>query len=150
MCSTSIFHFIMAMASTFRIFFFFGNIYFYISFLQICQVFAVRMIPAALLLTILIFFFLKLTAYIGRFLKNSQNFFIQSLPLYTSCLFSMLLNEHIVESEKPDEVCLLTFVPDEFLGLSLHSSSISLSCYTCKICISSKWCFLRFLIFIRF
>ena len=66
------------------------------------------MIPAALLLTVLIFFFLKLTAYIGRFLKNSQNFFIQSLPLYTSCLFPMLLNEGLI------------------LGLFLHPSIFSI------------------------
>ena len=39
-------------------------------------------------------------------LKDSHNFFIQSLPLYTSCLFSMLLNEDIVDTEKPDAICL--------------------------------------------
>ena len=37
-------------------------------------------------------------------LKNSQNFFMQSLPLFTSCLFSMFLNEDIVEIEKPDGI----------------------------------------------
>ena len=40
---------------------------------------------------------------------------MQYLPLYTSCLFSMLLNEDIVDIEEPDGICLLTFVSDEFL-----------------------------------
>ena len=47
---------------------------------------------------------------------------MQSLPLYTSCLLSMLLNDDIVEIEKADGICLLTFVVDEFSGLFLHPS----------------------------
>ena len=41
---------------------------------------------------------------------------------YTSCLFSMLLNENIVNIDKPDGICSLTFVVDEFSGLFLHPS----------------------------
>ena len=37
---------------------------------------------------------------------------MQSLPLYTSCLFSMLLNDDIVDIEKLDGMCLPTFVVD--------------------------------------
>ena len=48
------------------------------------------------------------------FLKNSQNFVMKSLPLYISCLFSMLLKEDIVDIEKPDGICSLTFDADEF------------------------------------
>ena len=33
---------------------------------------------------------------------DSQNLFIQYLPGYKSCLFSILLNENIVDIEKPD------------------------------------------------
>ena len=51
-----------------------------------------------------IFFFLKLIIFIACSLKNSQNFFMQSLPIYTSWLFSMLLNEDIIHIEKPDGV----------------------------------------------
>ena len=51
-------------------------------------------------------------------LKDSQNVLIQSLPLYTSCLLSMLLNEDIVDTDKPEGICLLTFVVDEFSWLS--------------------------------
>ena len=50
-------------------------------------------------------------------LKYSQNFFIQPLPLYTSCLFSMYLNGNIVNTEKPDGICLPPFSVDEFSGL---------------------------------
>ena len=50
---------------------------------------------------------------------------MQSLPLYRSCLFSMLLNEDIVDIEKLDGICLLTFLVDEFSGLFLHPSVFS-------------------------
>ena len=50
-------------------------------------------------------------------LKDSQNFFMQSLPLYTS---SMLLNEDFVDIEKPDGIYSLTFALDGFSGLCLH------------------------------
>ena len=35
---------------------------------------------------------------------------MQSLPLHISCLLSMFLNDDIVEIEKPDGICSLTFV----------------------------------------
>ena len=82
------------------------------------------MIPAAILLIILVFLLLKLIIFIACSLKDSQNFFMQSSSLYTSCLFSMLLNKDIVDIEKPDGICSLTFVVDEFSGLILHPSII--------------------------
>ena len=39
---------------------------------------------------------------------------MESLPLYTLCLFSMLLNDNVVDIEKPDGICSVTFVEDEF------------------------------------
>ena len=50
------------------------------------------------------------------------HFFVHFVPLYTSCLFSMLLNEDILDIGKPDGTCSLTFVVDEFSGLFLHPS----------------------------
>ena len=47
---------------------------------------------------------------------------MQSLPLHTSCLFSMILNDDIVDIVKPDRICSPTFVVDEFSGLYLHPS----------------------------
>ena len=38
----------------------------------------------------------------------------------------MLLNDDIVDIEKPDGICLLTFVVDEFSGLFLHPSIFSI------------------------
>ena len=38
----------------------------------------------------------------------------------------MIRNEDNVEIEKPDEICLLTFVVDEFSGLFLHPSIFSI------------------------
>ena len=73
------------------------------------------MIPAAHLL---ITSFLKLITFIVCSLKNSRNVFTQFLALYVSCLIFMLLRDDVVAIEKPDEVCSLTFVVDDFSGLS--------------------------------
>ena len=51
---------------------------------------------------------------------------MQSLPLYTSCLHSMLLNEDVVDIENPEGICSLTFVVDEFSGTFLHPSIFSI------------------------
>ena len=50
---------------------------------------------------------------------------MQSLPLYTSCLFSVLLNDDIVDIEKPKGICSSAFVLDEVLGLFSHTSIFS-------------------------
>ena len=84
------------------------------------------MIPAALLLITLIFLFLKLIIFIACSLKDLENFFMQSLPQYTSCFFSMFLNDSIVDIGKPDGICALTFVVDEFSVLFLHPSIFSI------------------------
>ena len=38
----------------------------------------------------------------------------------------MSLNDNIVDIEKPDGICLPTFVVNEFSGLFLHSSIFSI------------------------
>ena len=76
-----------------------------------------HMFLKALLLIPTFFFFLKSIISIACFLKDSQNLFMKTLPLYTSCLFSMLLNDDIVDIEKPDGICSLTFVVNEFLWI---------------------------------
>ena len=38
---------------------------------------------------------------------------MESLPLYTLCLFSMLLNGDVVHIEKPDGICSVIFLEDE-------------------------------------
>ena len=83
------------------------------------------MIPTALLL-IASFFLFEIIIFIVCSLKNSNNFFIESFSLHRSCLFSVLLNEEIVDVEKPDGICSLTFVVDEFSGLFLHPSIFSI------------------------
>ena len=51
--------------------------------------------------------------FIACSLKDSKNFFIQSLPMYASCLCSMFLNDDIIEIEKSDGICSPTFVVNE-------------------------------------
>ena len=58
-------------------------------------------------------------------LTDLQNFFMQSLPLETSCLFSMLLNDDIVDIEKTDGIHSFTFVIDE---ISRLFSQLSVFC----------------------
>ena len=49
---------------------------------------------------------------------------MHSLSLYTSCIFSLVLNDDIVDTEKPDEICSPTsFVNDvDFPGICLQPS----------------------------
>ena len=70
------------------------------------------MISAVPLLPTSFFFFLNLIIFI-----------VCSL-LYTSCLFSVFLNDNIVDIQTPDGICSPTFVVDEVQGLFLHSSFI--------------------------
>ena len=49
-------------------------------------------------------------------LKDLQSFFMQHLPLDTSCLFSMCLDDDIADIEKPDEICSLTVVVNDSSG----------------------------------
>ena len=51
---------------------------------------------------------------------------MQSLLLYTSCLFSILLNYDVVETEKPNGICSPTFAVDESSGLFLHQLIFSI------------------------
>ena len=119
MHSTSIFSCIMTMVSNFTIFFIFQIFIFKFFFTNITD-FSIFMRFLLLFVNNFIFFVLKLIIFIACSLKNSQNVFIQSLPLYISWLFSMLLNKDIVDIEKPAGICSLTFVVDEFSGLFWH------------------------------
>ena len=69
---------------------------------------------------------MKLIISIACSFKDSQNVFVQSLPLYTSCLFSMLLNDDIVETEKSDRMCSLIFAVEEISALFSHLSIFSI------------------------
>ena len=52
---------------------------------------------------------------------------MQSLPLCTSYLFPILLNDDIVHIENLDGIPWLTFIVDEFSGLFLHPSIFSIT-----------------------
>ena len=54
--------------------------------------------------------------------KNLQKLFIQSSPLYSSWLSSMVLNDDIVEIKKSDGRCLATFVVDDFADFYYNPS----------------------------
>ena len=81
-----------------------------------------HIIPADLLL--ITSFFKKSVMSIACSLMDSQKFFIQSLPLYISCLFSMFLNDDIEDIVKPDEICSLTFVVDKIFRIMFISINV--------------------------
>ena len=89
MHSTSIFRCIMTMIFDYTIFFIFQIFVFKFFSANIIKCFFFQMIPVALLL--ITFFKKKLVLFIACSFKNHQNFFIQPLPLNTSCLFYILL-----------------------------------------------------------
>ena len=137
---TSIFPCIMRMISNYMIFF---KYLFSIFSLQISQILASSYDSCCFVINNAIFFFLKLIIFSACSFWF-KNFFIQSLPLQIPCLVSMLLKEDIIDIEKPDGICSLTFVMGKFSGLFLHPSIFLLkNCYY-------KWCFIRFLILIKF
>ena len=51
---------------------------------------------------------------------------MQSLPLYTSCLFTLLLNDDFLDIGDNDGIRLLPCIVDSLLGLFLYSSIILL------------------------
>ena len=55
------------------------------------------------------FLFLKLIMFVVFSLRDLQYFFMRSLPLYVSCLYSMHLNDNIEYIAKSDEICSTTF-----------------------------------------
>ena len=51
---------------------------------------------------------------------------MESLPVYTSWLFLILINDKIVDNANPDGIYSTTFVVGEFAGLFLHPSIFSI------------------------
>ena len=51
--------------------------------------------------------------------KHIHKFFMESLPLYTSCLI-LSLTDDIVDTGKSEAICSPTFVVDDFSGLSFE------------------------------
>ena len=124
MRSTSIFPCIMTVISNFTIFLIFQIFIFKFFFINITD-FCISYYSCCSFVNNFFFFF-KLVIFIVCCLKNAQNFIMQSLPQYTSCLFSLLLIDDIVDIEKPDGIYLLTFDVDEFSLLFLYPSIFSL------------------------
>ena len=72
-----------------------------------------------------IFYFLKSIIFFPCYLREVQNFFIQSFPQYKTCLLCIWSNTKIVDIECPQGICLSTFVVEEFSGLSVYPASFS-------------------------
>ena len=121
MCNTSTFPGIMAVALT--LWYFLSLVYFSSNFsLHIKQIFAFSYDSYCSFVKNLIFFFLKLIIIIACSFKDLQVFFMQALPIYALSLFSILLNDDIVDMKKPDQTCSPTFAVHEFSGLFLYPS----------------------------
>ena len=122
---TSIFNCIMAKVSNFTMLFIFIMfililLYKYNKFLQFHMISAVRFLKGS--------FKKKKRLSSLRVLLRIHKTFSWRLYfiMYTSCLFSRLLNAHVVDINKSDQICSLAFVLDEFSGLFLHPSIFSI------------------------
>ena len=99
MRSSSIFSCIIKMVSHVTIFFIFQIFILNFFVLQIQQVLVFSCDSCCSFVNNFIFSFLKLIIFIVCSFKDSQHFFIQPLPLYTLCLYSMLLNDDVLDIE---------------------------------------------------
>ena len=81
--------------------------------------------------------------FIASSLKNSQNFFITSLPLYISWYFSMLLKKYCRHWKTWWN--MFTYFWCKWI-FRIIFTSINLFYSTLKISINNKCCFIRFLI----
>ena len=97
---TSLFPCIMAMISNFTTLFIFQISILNFLLTNMIFFFAFLYDSCSSLVNNFIFLFLKLIIFIIFIsLKNSKNLVTQSLSLYTSCLFSVLLNKDIVDMQ---------------------------------------------------
>ena len=119
MGSTSRFTCIMTRISKFKIFliiqifilkFFYENITNFCIFISFLLLFCHNFVFSSLNLIIFIAYTLS-TLHV----KHSQNVFIK-----------IFLDEYIVDIQKPDGICTLTFAADDFSGLFLHPSIFSI------------------------
>ena len=127
--------------------FYLSNIYFQVFLDKYNKFLHFRVIPSALMLIATVF--LKLIVFIACSMKNSQNVFMQPLTLNTTCLFSTLVNERIVDIEKPAWWNMLAYFRFRQIFRNIFTS-INIFYHTLKICINNKWYFIRFLILIKF
>ena len=117
MPSTSTFLSIIAMISNFTTLFIFHIFISKFFYTYITNFLHFYMIRAFLLL--ITSFFKKSFISLGALLSIHK-------ALYTSCFFSMFLNDAIVDIEKPDRICPLTFLVDKFSESLLHPSIFSI------------------------
>ena len=92
MRNTSTLPSLMTMISNFTIFFIFQIFFLDYLLYKYNKIFEFPDDSCCSLINNFIFFFLNLIIFTAYALKDSQNFFIQSIPLYPSCLFSMFLD----------------------------------------------------------
>ena len=65
----------------------------------------------------------KLIIFIDCSVKDSENVFMHSSTLNTSCLLSIISNVHILDIVYPLIICSRTFVVGNFTGFSLNPST---------------------------
>ena len=124
MWSTSIFGCIMTMISNFTIFFYLKCIYLQVFMTNITDFsfsydFCYLFVNDSIVLK-------KWLSSLYAPLKIYKKFFMQPLPMYTSCICHMFLSDNIADIEKSDGICSTTFVVDNYSGLLLYPSVFSI------------------------
>ena len=126
MHSTSILPCIMTMISNFINFFIYQIFIFKFLFTYITDLCVFILFLLLFANNYFFFSFLKLIIFIACFLKDLKIFSCHLYLCIHRAYFCIFLNDNIGDIEKPDGVCLLTFVSDEFSGLILHPSIFSI------------------------
>ena len=95
-------------------------------FLQMQQIFIFSYDSCCSFVNRIIFFFSKLIIFMVCFLRDSQNFFKQTSPLYTSCLFSISSNVRIIDIEYYQGICSPPFAVDDLWYWQISNTLVPL------------------------
>ena len=92
------------------------------NFMQMQQIVVFSYDSCCLFVKFIIFFISKLFIFIAWSLKDSQTFLMQSSPLFTSCLFLIPSDVHLVDIDYTQGIRSLTYVVDDFSKSFFHPS----------------------------
>ena len=136
---------IMKMISNFTIFFVFQIFIFKFFFTNVTLEFSYG--SSCSFFNNFIFFFLKLIKFIACFLKDSQNFFMQPVLYIHHVVIFYASNWRCCRNWKTWWNVLAYFCCKWIFRIIFASINLY---YSLKICLINKWCFIRFLILIKF
>ena len=147
MCSQSVFTCIMRMVNFTIVFII--SVFMLKLLLQMQQIFIFSCNSSCSFVKGIIFFFSKLIIFNACSLKDSQNFFIQSSPLYTFRLFLYIRKYPYRRHRIPVKILLTYFCCRQFKIIQNYIHIHPYFNQRFKICINNRWYLIRFSILIK-